>query len=348
MMDPGDPRERLAALVTAPQDERFARVVANRTWRRFMGAGIVEPPHDWEGREPSHPELLDWLARQFVANDYDLKHLSRLILTSRAYRREAVGRNRETDPDRRFFAAPDPRRLAAEQVVDALVAASGRPMDVEELTFDPEGRRPPGKRISLGVPTRAWMLAGLANERDRPSLGLPRAAAVVDVLRAFGWNGSRQGPVNDRETEPNVLQPGVLANGVASAGLTRAAHGGALADLAVSARSPEELADRLFLRYLGRPPTATEREPLAEFLRVGFDDRLVADGAIAPAEPAEPLPRVTWFNHLRPEATTIALELERRARSGPPPDPRLRPSWREAYEDVVWSLVNMREFVWYP
>lgn len=348
LRDPKDPRERLSALITSPRNERFARVVVNRVWRRLMGAGFVEPPHDWEGHEPSHAELLEWLAKEFVANGYDLKSTTRLILTSKAYQREAVGRNREAPPDRRFFAAPDRRRLAGEQVVDSLYHAAGQTFDVEEITFDPDGRRASSNRISLGVPRRAWMFASLANERDRPSLSLPRAAAVVDILEAFGWTGSRQNPRTDRETDPNVLQPGVLANSVASTWLTRAVRGGAFAEIGVAGPSPEVVVDRVFLRCLGRLPTPQERAPLAQALAVGFDDRLVPAAEIVAPEPPERLPRVTWSNHLRPEATTIALELERRARTGPPPDPRLRTAWREALEDVVWGVVNTREFVWVP
>jgi mono/diheme cytochrome c family protein len=348
MMNPADPRERLAALVTAPWNTRFAQVVVNRVWRRFLGAGFVEPAHDWEGHTPSHPELLDWLAREFVTHDYDVKHLARLILTSRAYQREAVGRNLQAGPERRFFAAPDRRRFTAEQVVDTLYAAAGQRMDVEEITFDPDGRRPSSNRISLGRPRRAWMFANLANERDRPSLSLPRAQAVTDIMDAFGWSGARQNPRTDRETAPNVLQPGVLANSVASVWLTRVARGGALAEAAVDATSPEMLVDRVFLRYLGRLPSATERTPIATALAVGFETRVVPTAEVPAAVAPEPLPRVTWSNHLRPEATTIALELERRARLGPPPDPRLRPAWREVFEDVVWGIVNLREFVWVP
>ena len=348
MQQPDDSRERLATLVTAPQDERFAQVIVNRVWRRLMGAGFVEPAHDWEGHAPSHPDLLAWLARDFLAHDYDLAHVTRLILTSRAYQRKAEGHNREAAPDRRFFAAPDRRRLVAEQVVDSLFAAAGRPIDVEEITFDPDARRPPESMISLGSPSRAWMFASLSNERDRPSLSLPRAQAVVDVLEAFGWTGSRQGPRTDREADPNVLQPGVLANGVVSTWITRASVGGALADLAVAADSPEALAESLFFRFLGRPPTPSERDAARLSLADGFADRLVPAAQVVAPEPLPRLPRVTWSNHLIPEANTVKLEVERRSRLGPAADPRLRPSWRERFEDLAWTLVNTREFVWMP
>ncbi|MCB1066132.1 MAG: DUF1553 domain-containing protein, partial [Verrucomicrobiae bacterium] len=59
--DPKDSRERFAALITSPENRRFSRVIVNRVWKRLMGAGFVEPAHDWEGRDASHPELLDWL-----------------------------------------------------------------------------------------------------------------------------------------------------------------------------------------------------------------------------------------------------------------------------------------------
>src|SRR5262249_27527508 len=133
---PKDSRQRLAALVTSPQNHRFAQVAVNRIWKRLMGAGIVEPAQDWEGHLPSHPEMLDWLAHEFVAHDYDLKHVARLILTSNIYQRAATGHNREATPELRFFASSDPRRMTAEQVIDSLFAAAGQRMDVEEITFD--------------------------------------------------------------------------------------------------------------------------------------------------------------------------------------------------------------------
>ncbi|MDA1230073.1 MAG: DUF1553 domain-containing protein, partial [Planctomycetota bacterium] len=267
---------------------------------------------------------------------------------SDVYQRAATGNNLTTTPQVRFFIAPDRRRMSAEQVVDSLCAAAGQSLDVEELTFDPDARRPASNRLTLGVPRRAWMLASLANERDRPSLGLPRARAITDIMEAFGWTGSRQNPRTHRETAANVLQPGVLANSTASILLTRASTGSGLAEMAIQAKSPEQLVDSIFLRYLSRFPGESERTLLAAELAAGFDERLLSSTETTAIVPLDPLPKVTWSNHLSPESTTIALQLEQRAGSGSPPEPRLSPEWREVYEDVVWSVVNISEFVWVP
>ena len=348
LADPLDSRERLAALITAPENDRFPRVMVNRIWKQLIGVGLVEPVHDWEGNAASHPELLDWLAHELISHDYELRHVVRLILSSETYQREAAGRNLEASAELRFFNTPERRRLTAEQIVDSLHVATGRPIDVEELTFVHDGRRPLGSRLTLGRPTRAWMFGDLKNERDRPSLSLPRARAVVDVLEAFGWTGARQMPISGRETDPNVLQPGVLANGTLSVNLTRAAWQSDLAGLAIHAETAEAVVEALFLRTLGRRPQSDECAAFTDALANGFETRLVTLDVVAPPEVLPALPQVTWFNHGRPRANEIQLEIERRVRRGPPPDPRLRPEWREVYEDVVWSLINHREFVWMP
>ncbi len=346
--DPTDTRERLAALITSPQNERFSRVVVNRIWNQLIGAGLVEPVDDWESNAASHPELLNWLAQELIANNYDFRHVVRLILTSTAYQRTAVGRNVAASAEMRFFSAAERRRLTAEQIVDSLHHATGRSFDVEELTFVHDGRRELRQRQTLGKPTRAWMFGDLKNERDRPSLSLPKARAVVDVLEAFGWTGARQMPITNRETDPNVLQSGVLANSTLSMSLTRASHQSVLAELAIAAESPESLVDTLFLRTLSRLPKPDERTAFGSALSEGFDARLVSADKIAQIKQLPPLPQVTWFNHARPKANEIQLEIERRVLAGPPPDPRLSPAWRSALEDVLWSLINHREFVWMP
>ncbi len=349
MDDAKDTRERFAALVTSPENRRFAGVYVNRVWKRLMGSGFVEPAHDWEGRDASHPELLDWLASDFVAHGYDPRRLMRLITTSAAYQRQPTAENLAALPaNERFFSAPGRRRLTAEEIIDSLHTAAGKPIDSEEITFVHDGRHTLDRRQTLGVPHRAWMFASLNNERDRPSLALPHAQATVDVLEAFGWNGSRQMPIFERPTDPNLLQPGILANGTLVQSLSRASWRSELAELAVKAGSPDALIDEIFLRFLSRKPRAAEREAFLPALREGFETRFVpAAEQLTPKTP-EPLPLVTWLNHVTPEANSIQLEVEKRVRQGPPPDPRLRTAWREVYEDLVWSLINDREFVWIP
>ncbi len=346
--NPSDSRERLAALITSPSNRRFPRVMVNHVWNRLMGAGLVEPVQDWEGQDPSHPELLEELAHSFVKNGYDFRHVLRLIMTSQAYQSDAIGQNRGKDPDLRFFTAPDRRRMSAEQLVDSLHVAAGQDFDVEELTFVHDGRRPLGSRQTLGTPTRAWMFGDLKNERDRPSLSLPKARAIADVLEAFGWTGARQMPIHEREAESNVLQPGVLANGTLVQRLSRATIQSELSQLALDATAAETLVDELFLRFLGRPPQADEAASFVAELTPSFVSRIIPDDQVVWPEPPERLPRVTWFNHGRPQANTIQLEMEKRAAQGPPPHPQLQSSWREAYEDVVWSLINTSEFIWIP
>src|SRR5262249_53692536 len=81
-------RRELASLIISPENGRFAQVVVNRVWKRYMGLGIVEPVDDWSAAKPSHPEMLDYLSREFMRNGYDMKQLARMIFTSNAYQRK--------------------------------------------------------------------------------------------------------------------------------------------------------------------------------------------------------------------------------------------------------------------
>src|SRR4026208_864225 len=91
LRDANEPRERLAALITDPRNERFAKVIVNRLWKRYLGWGIVEPVDDWETAKPSHPDVPRYLADELVTHDYDLKHVARLILNSQTYQRALAG-----------------------------------------------------------------------------------------------------------------------------------------------------------------------------------------------------------------------------------------------------------------
>lgn len=347
--DPQDSRERLAACLTSPTNERFAQVIVNRVWKRLLGTGLVEPADDWEGSDASHPALLRWLAHRFVAHGFDLKYLAGLILNSAAYQREAkVEPNFPKDPARRLFAAPDRRRLTAEQVVDSLFSAAGRQMNTEEISFDPEAMRDDKTMINLGRPRRAWQFASISNERDRPSLSLPKAQAILSVLETFGWRPSRAEPLTCREDSANVLQPATLENGVVSTWLATLSEGASLTQVALDSSSPAALVEELMLRFLGRMPRPEESAEYEMLAAMEFEDRRVPDDEIRPVPPLPPLRRVSWTNHLKPEASEIQLEAQARVRAGDAPTPRLRTDWRERIEDLIWALVNSPEILMVP
>ena len=346
--DPRDSRDRLAALVTAPENERFAQVIANRLWRRLFGRGLLEPVDDWQRGRTLHPELLRWLGRELVRSGYDLKQLTRIMLNSHAYQRQIDPSQVEQHP---LFAAPAPRRLAAEPLVDSLFAAVGKSFDTEEINLDVDGQRDLGNSISLGRPTRAWMLASTSNERDRPSLSLPRVQAVVDLLAAFGWRASRADPMTSRDDAVNILQPAVIANSPVTVWLTRLDDRHALTQVALrEALTLDELIDELFERTLSRLPTAVERARYRDHLEPGFTERIVRELKTVEVSraPRKPPRYVSWSNHLTEEANEVKVELEAAARRGPVPTRLLHREWRERLEDVVWALLNAPEWIYLP
>jgi hypothetical protein len=119
-----DRRATAAAIFTDARNGRLARTVVNRVWLRLLGAGFVAVPDEMDGR-PWSPELLDWLAADFVEHGYDLRHLITQITTSKAYQLPAVARAAEPAARGYVFAGPELRRLTAEQFADAIGSITG-------------------------------------------------------------------------------------------------------------------------------------------------------------------------------------------------------------------------------
>jgi hypothetical protein len=343
------PRERLAALITSPRNARFAPVLVNRLWTRYIGVGLVEPVDDWDtGAEPSDPELLAVLAREFVTHDYDLKHVARLIFVSRIYQAQVGPAGPSSgDAGSHRYAAPARRRMSAEQLLDSLFAAVGKPFGAEELNLDPDGRRPPSEFLNLGVPRRAWQFTSTSNERDRPALSLPVTQTLVDVLQTFGWRPARQDPITVRDEATTPLQPALLANGVVAARICGLSDDSAITALCLEDQPAEALIRSVYLRILSRPPTGAETERLVAYLGSAHGNRAVPGAKARPAL-ARAGRRVSWSNHLSPEATKIQMESEKVARAGDPPTDRLTPEFRERMEDIVWALISSPEFVFVP
>ena len=341
-----DPRQELAEIITSPLNQRFAEVMANRIWMRYFGVGLMESADDWHNLEPSHPELLRYLARKFVTSGYDMKSMARLILNSHAYQR--VSKPASDEAAQPMFTSQLPRRLAAEQIVDGLYHATGLPMEVGELNMDRDGSRGSDIFLNLGHPRRSWQYISLSNERDRPSLAFPRIQAVIDTLKQFGWRPSRQEPLTERESSVHALQPGILANGVLTTWLTRLSPQHGITEVCLESDSVEELLVNVFQRFLTRSPTEEELARFSVFLSEGFADRIIPAEDRAPYPWPKKIPAVSWSNHLSPEANSIMIELEKRARDGDPPTNALQPEWREKMEDVIWAMINSPELMFVP
>ncbi len=122
-------RLAFAEMLTDGQHPLLARVIVNRVWMHHFGTGLVKTPADFGhlGESPSHPELLDWLASEFMAKGWSLKELHRLILSSHTWRQRSdrdAERDR-IDPDNRLLSRQNKRRLEAEVLRDALLVVSG-------------------------------------------------------------------------------------------------------------------------------------------------------------------------------------------------------------------------------
>jgi hypothetical protein len=129
------PRTELAKWIVAPENPLTARVIVNRIWQYHFGRGIVATSNDFGrmGARPTHPELLDYLANEFVSGGFSVKHIHRLILNSNAYQQASGAPSdpalkalaTEKDPENKLLWRFNRQRLAAEQIRDAMLAVAG-------------------------------------------------------------------------------------------------------------------------------------------------------------------------------------------------------------------------------
>jgi hypothetical protein len=122
------PRLALANWIADPANPLTARVMVNRLWQHHFGSGLVATPNDFGrmGGRPSHPELLDWLANQFVAGGFRMKPIHRMILLSHTYQQDYVAGAAEKDAENRLLGRFPRRRLDAEELRDSILMVSGK------------------------------------------------------------------------------------------------------------------------------------------------------------------------------------------------------------------------------
>jgi len=249
----GSGRLELARWLTRPDHPLTARVMANRIWQHHFGAGLVRTPSNFGklGEAPSNPDLLDFLARRFVAGGWSIKALHRAILLSAAYQQSALApaESLRADPENRLFGRMNRRRIESEGVRDGLLAAAGR----LDLAMGGPAYR------DFATPRRT--LYSMTIRSDRSSFGplfdAADAAAIVDT----------------RTVSTVAPQSLFLMNHPFA--LDQA---GALADrLAAEGEDDEGRIRRAYLLLYGRPPEAEEiavgRSLLAKFRAAGPDAR---------------------------------------------------------------------------
>ncbi|HVJ83604.1 MAG TPA: DUF1553 domain-containing protein, partial [Planctomycetia bacterium] len=186
-------RTAYANLLTDGKHPTVARVLVNRFWMHHFGRGIVATPADFGafGEKPSLPELLDWLAADFMAGGWKLKRLHRLIMMSDAYRQrsERVPAAEKVDPENRLLARQNVRRLEAEAVRDAMLAAGGKLIPKVGGPSIPVIENLEGTVVLGTAKIQAGLLAGTAGvgeEENRRSLYVQaRRKLPLGMLEAF-------------------------------------------------------------------------------------------------------------------------------------------------------------------
>lgn len=260
----------LAKWLVSRENPLTARVMVNRMWQAYFGKGLVDTENDFGliGSKPTHPELLDWLATEFMEGGWSQKKIHRLIVTSATYRQSAARRPElsEIDPGNRLLAHQSRLRLDAEILRDSLLATSGT------LTNEIGGPSvfPPIPQGAMAVTQvkRDWPVS---EGKDRYRRGLytffyrsaPHPAlALFDAPDALTTCTRRV-----RSNTP--LQALTMLNDEVSIESARAFAKQLLRN---SNGTDAERMDRAFLMALGRTPQASERDRLMKFLALQRDE----------------------------------------------------------------------------
>ncbi len=264
--DDKDPRLVLWEWMRSPENPYFAKNIVNRLWGHYFGVGIVDPVDDFNAANPpSNPQLLEWLAREFIEHGFDLKHLHRQILNSRTYQLSDVP-NASNRTDRRNFSHALVRRMPAEVVYDALAQVTGTTHEYS-TTFAPPGTPAiglaPTLRFGRPAPEYALRIFGRPKREQTCDCERSESASLAQALFLM----------NDVDVQTRIVNPN-----------------GRLAGLLKTIPDDRELVQELYLTTLSRYPKDAEIDNVLAYVKKS-------------------------------------------------------PSRQAAMQDVLWSLVNVREFI---
>lgn len=239
----GDPRERFARWLTDPKNPWFAREICNRIWAWVMGRGLVEEVDDLRpSNPPSNPQLLDYLAQELASHRFDTRHIFRLILKSRTFQLSSTV-NRWNAFDTKHFSHWMPRRMAAEELLDAICSVTGSNEAFSSIIPEPFTHLP----------------------KDTRAVDVADGSISTPFLDAFG-RPARNSPFDtERCTRPSMRQASLLVNSSDVEG--KIARGQRAAELASAGKSDGAVVEELYLSMLSRYPTAKERRAAAAYLK---------------------------------------------------------------------------------
>jgi len=251
-------RVTLANWMVRADNPWFARNAVNRLWAQLMGTGIVEPVDDFNDKNlPSHPELLDELARAFVASNYDVKYMIRALTATQAYQRSsAVTEPGQREP--RLFARMPVKGLTAEQLFDSLGQATGYQEARNNL--------PPGVVVFGNASARQEFLTKFNNRSDKVT-----------------------------EVQTSILQALALMNGKLVADATSLERSETLAAVADAPfLDTRGRIETLYLATLGREPRPKELARLVSYVESGGSDGPGATAADRDKNSKQALADVFW------------------------------------------------------
>jgi hypothetical protein len=257
-------RRALAEWIAGKNNPLTARVMVNRVWHYHFGRGIVATPSDFgtRGEKPSHPELLDWLASEFMENSWSVKKLHKLIMTSAVYMQgsNASREAAERDPQNRLLSHMNRRRLQAEEIRDSVLNAAGTlnekmggipvvpPLEEDELYG------------IIGRPSDAWSVTPDPSEHTRRSVYLiSRRAFRAPMFEVFD---SPDGilPCPRRDSSTIAPQSLTLLNGRFTLDQAKA-----FAERVMKEPGDTRI-DKAWLFAFGRAPHTQEKTAAAAFL----------------------------------------------------------------------------------
>ncbi len=325
-----DPREVFADWLITPDNPWFARAIVNRVWGWLVGRGIVHEPDDIRpDNPPSHPELLAYLERDFVASRYDLKALYRTILNSQTYQLSSVPRT-EAPAAEAAFAAYPLRRLEAEVLIDAINAITG----TTDLYTSP-------------IPEPFTYIPA-----NLPAVAIADGSITSPFLALFGRSPRATGMACERDNKPIPAQWLHLLN---SSHIQRKLENGPKLRALLDPRRPSKLIlEELYLTILSRLPTPEEIK-VADSLGVvpaarssGGKAVKTTSGQATPAKATGgkvPAAKVTPAKTAKSAPAIKAAAATGKARAAAAATPALFKR-REDWVDLAWALINSTEFLY--